>query len=156
MIATAQCLPQVVKSEQLGQLQQEALSYLTCRLPDTLKSESAPDKYWHGISKLTDPGNPSSPRFTLLPRLAQAVLVIPHGNADSERLFSQMGLNKTKLRNRLGLKTLNALLCIKYNSPGNCFDFKPSEVLMRRCKNAVKSAKELLNFDQDGSEGESD
>ena len=29
-------------------------------------------------------------------RLAKALLVIPHGNADTERLFSHLGLNKTK------------------------------------------------------------
>ena len=35
-------------------------------------------------------------------KIAKAVLIIPHGNADTERMFSHMGLNKTKLRSSLG------------------------------------------------------
>ena len=47
--------------------------------------------------------------FTLV-KLAKAILVIPHGNADTKRLFYQIGLNKTKHRNRLGISTLNSIL----------------------------------------------
>jgi len=33
-----------------------------------------------------------------LTKLAKAILVVPHGNADTERLFSHLGLNKTKAK----------------------------------------------------------
>ena len=33
-------------------------------------------------------------RYPLLTKLAKAVLIVPHGNADIERMFSHMGLNK--------------------------------------------------------------
>lgn len=138
VIAAARCLP---KADDLEQLQQEALAYLTFKLPESVTPECRVDHYWYAISKLTKPDN--SPRFPLLSRLALTVLIVPHGNADSERLFSEMGLNKTKLRNRLGLQTLNALLCIKYNHAGRCFDFIPSSALLQRCRNAVKTAKQL-------------
>ena len=42
------------------------------------------------------------------------VLSLPHSNADVERLFSQVGIVKTKLRNRMRISTLNSILAIKY------------------------------------------
>ena len=66
------------------------------------------DVYWHKVAQLKDPTGQS--HFAILTRLAKAVLIVPHGNADVERSFSKMGLNKTKLQNSLGIDTLNALL----------------------------------------------
>ena len=37
--------------------------------------------------------------------MPKSVLIILYGNGDIERLFNQMGLNKTKLRKRLGVET---------------------------------------------------
>lgn len=73
----------------------------------------------------------------MLARLAKAILVIPHGNGDTERLFSHLGLNKTKHRNSLALSTLNSLLTVQFNLPQKCSEFKPTKDLIKRCKNAV-------------------
>ena len=45
--------------------------------------------------------------------VAKAVLIINHSNVDSESLFSQYGLTKTKHKNRLGIAAKNLLLTIK-------------------------------------------
>ena len=42
-------------------------------------------------------------RFKLLPKLAEVVLVIPHNNADLEKLFSIMRKNKTVERSTVKL-----------------------------------------------------
>ena len=80
-------------------------------------------------------------RFPLLTRLTKAVLVIPHGNADVERCFSKVGLNKTKLWNRLSVDTLNALLQVQCNQKEPCYTFRPSAQMLSRCKNAIESLK---------------
>ena len=36
--------------------------------------------------------------------IAKLVLVLPHSNSDAERVFSVVGLNKTKTRNSLALE----------------------------------------------------
>ena len=76
-------------------------------------------------------------RYPLLSRLAKAVLIIPRGNADVERLFSRVGLTKTKLRNSLSNKTLSALLSLEINILESCFDFVPTNVMIGKCRNAV-------------------
>ena len=61
-----------------------------------------------------------------------------HGNADTERLFSHVDLNKTKHRKSLALTTLNSiLLTVQFNKPIPCYSFKPSNELTRLCKNSV-------------------
>lgn len=52
--------------------------------------------------------------FEDLSRLALTLLCLPHSNADVERIFSHMNIVKTKLRNRLSIKSLNAIMAIKY------------------------------------------
>ena len=48
--------------------------------------------------------------FPFLTKLAKAFLDLPYSNADVKRSFSKMGLNKTKLRNKLSVETMNASL----------------------------------------------
>ena len=78
-------------------------------------------------------------RYSTLAKLAKAILVIPHSNADTERLFSHIGLNKTKHRNRLGISTLNSLLTVQLNVPQKCYEFKPNTELFKTCVNAMNT-----------------
>ena len=75
----------------------------------------------------------------LLSKLAKAIIVIPHGNADVERMFSLIGLNKTKLCSRLSIETLSALLCFQFNTEENCYNFKPTSKMIEKCINASAS-----------------
>ena len=62
--------------------------------------------------------------------VAKAVVIINHSNVDSERLFSQYGLSKTKHKNRLGIAVKNVLLTIKVSMQMNGYELKPSEQLL--------------------------
>ena len=49
--------------------------------------------------------------FERLAAVAKLVLVLPHSNADAERVFSVVGLNKTKTRYSLALDgTLSSIM----------------------------------------------
>lgn len=52
--------------------------------------------------------------FLELAGFATMLLTLPHSNADIERVFSQVNLVKTKLRNSLSLTTLNAILYVRF------------------------------------------
>ena len=51
------------------------------------------DIVWHHISPIRDPDN--TLRFARLSHIVKLILVIPHSNAEEERVFSMVGKNKT-------------------------------------------------------------
>ena len=133
--ASAKLLPQVIKVDEIHILMEEFMNYCISPLSPDMKSITEVDQYWHAVSKIRN--LTGAMRYPMLSTLAKAILVLPHGNADTERLFSHVGLNKTKLRNSLSVSTLNALLMVQFNRQQKCFEFKPSDELLRRCKNAT-------------------
>ena len=134
---TLQHLPQVVMEEERATLQEEFVDYCTCDHVKDLDAATAIDTYWHKVGQLKHPNGQL--RYPVLTRLAKAILIIPHGNADVERSFSKMGLNKTKLRNSLGTDTLNALLQLQCNVQDTCYTFKPTPETISLCRNAISS-----------------
>ena len=142
VLLLASNLPQVIKEEDKAQLREEFMDYCTSELsPDiTPVLRNDIDVYWHRIGQVEDMSGKL--RYPLLTRLAKSVLIIPHGNADVERMFSHMGLNKTKIRNSLGVDTLTALLQLQCNNKEPCFAFNPTNAMLAKCRNAIASLSE--------------
>ena len=109
VLAAAECVPQVVQDCDKPSLQEEFMDFCTSPLHPKVTAITEVDKYWHAISQIKDCLE-TEYCYSTLAKLAKAILVILHANADTERLFSHIGLNKTKHRNRLGISTLNSLL----------------------------------------------
>ena len=108
VLAAAERVPRVVQIGDKPRLQEEFMDFCMSPLPPKVTAITEVDKYWHAISQIKDCLEPEY-HYSTLAKLAKAILVIPHGNADTKRLFSHIGLNKTKHRNRLGISTLNSL-----------------------------------------------
>lgn len=53
-------------------------------------------------------------RYDELSSLVIMILSLPHSNGEIERVFSQMNIIKSKLRNRMKTESANALLHIRY------------------------------------------
>ena len=100
------------------------------------------DILWWYIAHVKQPGS-SAKRFQHLTRIAEAVLVIPHSNAEEERLFSIVRKNKTDSRSCLGLDgTLSNILAMKLAYPEEmtpCYKFRPSDDLLESSKKAASS-----------------
>ena len=141
VLGAAAELPQVISVEKKSSLREEFIDYCTYQLPSHITSITDIVSYWHQVGKITDHVS-GNIRFPLLSQLAKAILVIPHGNADIERMFSQLGLNKTKLRSSLGTETLTALLRLQMNINEPCYNFSPGNELVEKCKNAMASLKD--------------
>ena len=105
------------------EIEEEFALYQTMKdLPLDILQTTCADTFWGKIGKIeSSTGKP----FKLLSDFAKCVLCIPHGNADSERMFSCINLIVTDHRNQLDTSTVEACLDIKLNS--NCTDCRKYE-----------------------------
>ena len=77
--------------------------------------------FWVEVFNYSD--STSENPYNELCELAFTVSVLPHSNAEVERLFSNMNIVKSKLRNRLLIKTVNQILNVRYGllRIGTCY-----------------------------------
>lgn len=95
------------------------------------------DQYWAAVGEIKDSEGIS--RFPILFKLVQGLLVLPHGNADVERVFSHVSLIKNDKRNSLHHSTLNSILHVKFNSEVDCHCYAPKDILIKSVKSATKA-----------------
>lgn len=104
-------------------------------LPDTPHLKNYIDldfeKFWSIIFNLKDEMDEAM--FPHLSHLVKAIICLPHSSAAAERIFSQLFLLKSKVRNRLTIETCSNILHTKEMISNNtCYSWKPSERLMKR------------------------
>jgi hypothetical protein len=84
------------------------------------------DILWHYLSTLRAPDH--ALLFSRLWKVANLVLVIPHSNAEEERVFSIVQKNKTAFHPSLDPKgTLSSILTIKLANPEPAHCFEPTK-----------------------------
>ncbi|XP_063058610.1 uncharacterized protein LOC134452176 isoform X2 [Engraulis encrasicolus] len=118
------------------QLTSEFLEYQTMTLPP----ETEPDggdmaHFWAEMAnhkhKVTGVNS-----FQRLASIAKLVLVLPHSNADAERVLSAVGLNKTKTRSSLApVGTLSSIMTVKMAGLEPCWE--PPPALIKASKKAA-------------------
>ncbi|KAK3917879.1 Zinc finger protein 862 [Frankliniella fusca] len=102
------------------------------RLREKLLAMSVEDA-WVEIGSLKN--GLDEPMFPQLCKLASLVKILPHSNADSERVFSVVTDVRTKKRNRLGTDSLNAVCVsrISFRSKGiDCTSFQVTKEHLQR------------------------
>lgn len=94
---------------------------------DTSTAESFWSKVFNLKSEL------DTEMFPSLKYFISGLLALPHSSAAAERIFSNVNLLKTKLRNRLEIETINDILHCKENLDNNkCYSWEPSKSLLRK------------------------
>ena len=94
------------------------------------------DIVWHHLSSLKAPDG--NPRFNRLSKIAKVVLVIPHSNAQEERIFSMVRKNKTCFRPNLDPKgTLSSILTVKLATKQECHHYEPTKEVLNKAKSAT-------------------
>ena len=92
---------------------------------------SSPSKFWIEASAVEDACGRR--KFEEIAKLAFAFLSLPFANADVERAFSLTNHFKTKIRNRLSVRMVEAILCVRYHllyQKIGLSDFKPSQKML--------------------------
>ncbi|CAD7078353.1 unnamed protein product [Hermetia illucens] len=95
------------------------------------------EEFWRMVARI-EIGNEQA--FPNLVKLVFAILSFPHSSANVERVFSQLNLMKTKIRNRLENATIKACLQTKgllklQNS--DCTNFKVTTEMRKKCNKAM-------------------
>ena len=90
--------------------------------------EMAVDEFWGKVGAITN--GTETLQFPMLSAFMKSLLVLPHSNADTERIFSQITLIKTKVRNKLSTQTVNALLITK-DAILDCTKFTPTNEMVK-------------------------
>ena len=115
-----------IQREDLDNLEEEFCLYQTTKdLPNDIVCEHCVDIYWGKIGRLKSSGTET---FGTLARFAKCLLSIPHGNADSERMFSHISLITTDHRNKLHTSTVSACMDVKMNlnTASDCRSYEPT------------------------------
>ncbi|CAG4964801.1 unnamed protein product [Parnassius apollo] len=120
---------------------------LFAKIPEEIKTEKKVDVFWAKLSKWSD--LTENKPFSDISQFALDCLVLPHANADCERIFSKINLTKSRTRNRLVTGTVDAILlscdAIKRNKSGNCTDFEPTEEMLRRANNKSNDGMQCID-----------
>lgn len=95
------------------------------------------DIVWAHLSMMKSPDG--TVRFMKLANVACLVLVIPHSNAQEERVFSKVRKNKTAFRPNLHLDgTLSSILSVKLANPvPPCHEYEPPVAVIESAKKAT-------------------
>ena len=115
-------------------VEMQFLRYQVEPLPKDVSETKRIDTAWHTLSQL------KGADMNLLCRLMLGILVIPHSNADSERIFSCVRKNSTEFRPNLGRRLLESLMVTKtYRQATNpaCYTQEFSENFLVSAKKAT-------------------
>ena len=94
------------------------------------------DIIWQYLSTVRAPDN--TLRFARLSNIAKLVLIVPHSNAEEERVFSMVRKNKTCFRPSLDPKgTLSSILTIKLADNLPAHVYQPSKEVLKKAKSAT-------------------
>lgn len=70
-------------------------------------------------------------RFPKLAKVVQLVLILPHSNAEEERVFSLINKNKTKFRSNLQLDgTLSSIISVQLANLEPCAKYEPPKSVL--------------------------
>ena len=137
LVPLALRFPNLIQQSDLQQFDNEWRRLTFAKLPFNHEG-MAVDEFWGQFATVTDGAEEA--QFATLCRFMKSLLVLPHANADTERVFSHVNLIKTDTRNRLKTDTVSALLSVKEgikSTAGDCCKFSPNEELIKRMQSAV-------------------
>ena len=80
------------------------------------------DEFWSKVVEIVDVQN--EPRYGNICKLPTALLYLPFSNASEERALSIANVVKNKLRNRMSIATLEAVMGVRFLILGRSKDFK--------------------------------
>ena len=122
-------------TDKLEELKTEAIVFQMADAAD-LPEDTNIDTFWGDLHNIKQIGS-TTPLYANLLVLVRALLALPASNADSERSFSMVRKIDSEDRSHLERSTIASLLTLKLNLDENCYNFEPTEDLLKLNKSAV-------------------
>ena len=100
--------------------------------------------FWNGVSKILN--GDGSLKYGIVFNLIKLIAILPHSSAAVERTFSEINLNKTKLRNGLETDSINGILHTKRlfkDAPS--YEYCIPKEMVQKFNNNMYEAKENAN-----------
>lgn len=88
------------------------------------------EKYWTEVNEVTDAGG--NKKFGNISKLVLGLLSLPFSNTAVERAFSILNIVKDKLRNKMSVKMVEAILHVRCTLDIKCSEFKPTATMLKR------------------------
>lgn len=99
------------------------------------------DEFWGKLNLISD--SAGQKRFPHISNLALALLSLPFSNASVERAFSIVNVVKDKLRNKLLVKTIDAIVRVRFSVENKCHTFRPTPAMLRKFVSEVVYSGEM-------------
>lgn len=113
--------PRVIPQNEINELDREWRLLLNTELNADPNEDLC--QFWFKVSRITK--GDDTPAFPLVAKLMKNLMCLPHSSAAVERVFSQINLMKTKLRNQLNTPTLIGMLHSQATyDRASCHNFK--------------------------------
>jgi hypothetical protein len=120
--------PNLITNEQLNELDREWRQLRNFNFTADFENLNVKE-FWLKCAKLKLGDN--TVMFGTLCDFVFKMFTLPHSSATVERVFSQINLNKTKIRNRLNTETLNGIMLSKnLFKKSNCTNFEVEKELL--------------------------
>lgn len=103
-------------------------------LSAVLSKQDRIDAVWSHIGSMKN--SDTSFKYDKISKVMLAVLLVPHSNAECERIFSVVKKNKTAFRSSLSNKTVQNISVLKSTS-SECYNRSYSEDFLKRAKRAT-------------------
>ncbi|XP_011858405.1 PREDICTED: uncharacterized protein LOC105555964 [Vollenhovia emeryi] len=127
-------MPRVVHENSYQKIDDEWRQLPFFTLPGDINSDDNADIFWSKILKIK---NEEVGVFSNLAKFVLDALVVPHSNAECERVFSKVNLCKTKVRNKLITDSIEGLLLTSQHLNKDCIKFEPTKNMLAKMTTAT-------------------
>lgn len=93
------------------------------------------EEFWIEVSE--DKNSAGEQRFPHISKLALSLLSLPFSNATVERVFSIVNIIKNKLRNRMHVRTADAIMRVRFSLKSSCDHFVPTKDMLQKFNSEI-------------------
>ena len=127
--------PHFVPAEEYDALREEFMEYAVATDADLPAMDDGVDAFWSAMASLKTVAGHY--KYSTISKLMKTYLLLPHSNADSERVFSMVNKICTEHRADLAQDTVAGVLSVKVNSRVDPQRFEPSRNELGKAKSAT-------------------